>query len=54
MIKVTLKEPDAMCPLLVEFSGINQRFTKKAAMELKKKLELALEELTIHEAMKEA
>ena len=51
-IQVTRPEPNHYLPFLVEFGHVQQRFTKKAAMEFKKKLELALDELTEHEAMK--
>ena len=50
-IKVTMVEPDGMLPFIVEFSRIKQRFTKKAARELKNKLILALDDLEVYEAM---
>jgi hypothetical protein len=49
-IKVTMTGHKQMCPLLVEFSHVKQNFTKKAAIELKNKLRLALDELEIAEA----
>lgn len=52
-IKVSMVEPDGMLPFIVEFSHIKQHFTKKAAMELKNKLQAALDELEEHEAMKD-
>lgn len=52
-IKVSMVDPDGMTPFMVEFSHVKQRFTKKAAMELKNKLESALDDLIIHEAMKD-
>jgi hypothetical protein len=51
-IKVTMTDPGGMTPFLVEFSHIKQSFTKKAAIELKNKLQAALDELEEHESMK--
>jgi hypothetical protein len=50
-IKVTLVQPNGMAPFIVEFSHVKQHFTKKAAVELKNKLQLALDELEKHCAM---
>jgi hypothetical protein len=52
-IKVTLIAPDESFQFMVEFSHIKQRFTKKAARKLKNKLITALDELEVHEAMKD-
>jgi hypothetical protein len=52
-IKVTMVAPDEMLPFIVEFSHLKQYFTKKAAVELKNKLQSALDELEQYEAMKE-
>ena len=53
MITVTLVKPEEVAPFMVEFSHIKQRFTKKAARELKNKLITALDELEVYEAMKD-
>ncbi len=47
MIKVTVVEPDGMHPFIVEFSHVKQHFTKKAAIELRDKLQQALDDLAI-------
>jgi len=52
-IKVTLVDPAGVFPFIVEFSGIKQHFTKNAARELKNKLQAALDELEVDEAMRE-
>ena len=52
-IKVTLVDPEGMCPFLVEFSHVKQHFTKNAARELKNKLIMALDDLILYEALKE-
>lgn len=49
-IKVSLVEPEGGFPFIVEFSHIKQRFTKKAAIELKNKLILALDALEERES----
>ena len=53
-IKVTMAAPEEMHPFIVEFADIKRLFTKKAAIELKNKLRLALDEFEVYEAMKDA
>ena len=53
-IKVTLIDSDGRFPFLVEFSTVKKNFTKKAAIELKNKLILALDDLEVAQAMKGA
>lgn len=50
-MKVTVVDPNGMLPFIVEFSHIKQHFTKKAAIELKNKLQAALDELEELQAM---
>lgn len=50
-IKVTMVEPEGLFPFIVEFSHIKQKFTKKAAIELKNKLRIALDELESFDAI---
>ena len=45
MIKVTVIESHKMFPFIVEFGNFKNQFTKKAAAELKNKLQKALDEL---------
>ena len=51
-IKVTIADPDHMLPISVEFGVVKaQRFTRKAAIELKNKLIAALDELDVYQAI---
>lgn len=51
-IKVEVEDRAHMLPICVRLCGVRpQRFTKKAAMELKNKLEAALSDIELFEAM---
>ena len=54
-IIVELADPKHMLPIRVSFGEVrSQRFTKKAAIKLKNKLQLALDELEEVEAEKDS
>jgi len=45
MIKVSIVDKDGMMPFFVEFGTVKNNFTKKAAIELREKLDIAINEL---------
>lgn len=51
-INVCFVKKDAVYPVVVQFGSIRpQKLTKKAAIELRKKLDIAIDELLVDEAL---
>lgn len=50
-IKATYIEGEKQFPIVVEFNHVKQRFTKRAAIELRRNLELAISDCLIAEAL---
>tara|TARA_R110002020_G_scaffold461823_4_gene681003 strand:+ start:3625 stop:3891 length:267 start_codon:yes stop_codon:yes gene_type:complete len=54
MIKVSIVDEKGMLPFLVEFGSVKSSFTKKAAIELREKLDIAINELNSIEMLSTA